>query len=242
MTLSALADVESAVDIASPSTKKWILISAALGSAIEWYDFYIFGTAAALVFGKLFFPSSDPFVATIASLLTITVGTFARPLGSILFGHFGDRLGRKSMLLLTLFLMGIPTALIGLLPTYASIGVWAPMLLVMLRIVQGLAIGGEWGGAVLMCVEHASDGKKSVFGSLPQMGTPGGMMLSVGAFALVSQLPESSFMTWGWRLPFLASIVWSGSVWRCAGRFRNRRNSPPRNEPGKFIASPSSNC
>jgi MHS family shikimate/dehydroshikimate transporter-like MFS transporter len=190
--------------------KGWIIASAAMGSAIEWYDFYLFGTAATLVFGKLFFPASDPFVATIASLLTITVGTFARPFGSILFGHFGDRLGRKSTLLVTLFLMGAPTAAIGLLPTYASLGVWAPILLVTLRIVQGIAVGGEWGGAVLMCVEHASDGRRSIFGSMPQMGTPLGMMLSVGAFALVSRLDEASFMSWGWRLPFLASIVLVG--------------------------------
>jgi MHS family shikimate/dehydroshikimate transporter-like MFS transporter len=194
----------------TPVSRKWILFSAAVGSAIEWYDFYVFGTAAALVFGRLFFPSSDPFVATISSLLTFTVGSFARPLGSILCGHYGDRIGRKSMLLLTLFLMGVPTALIGLLPTYASIGIWAPILLVILRITQGLAIGGEWGGAVLMAVEHASDKKRSVFGSVAQIGTPAGVLLSVGAFALASKMPEAEFLSWGWRVPFLASIVLVG--------------------------------
>lgn len=205
--MTTIVSTDASVAAASLSrSQKWILLSAALGSTIEWYDFYIFGTAAALVFGKLFFPASDPFVATIASLLTITVGTFARPLGSILFGHFGDRIGRKSMLLVTLFLMGIPTALVGLLPTYTQIGVWAPMLLVGLRIVQGLAIGGEWGGAILMSVEHASPGQRSFFGALPQLGTPAGMMLSVGVFALVSQMPESDFLSWGWRVPFLVSI------------------------------------
>ncbi|WP_139025023.1 MFS transporter [Bradyrhizobium sp. STM 3843] len=186
---------------------KWILLSAVLGSVIEWYDFYIFGTAAALVFGQLFFPATDPFVATISSLLTVTVGLFARPVGSILFGHFGDRIGRKSMLLLTLFLMGIPTALIGMLPTYQSVGVWAPIMLIVLRIIQGLAIGGEWGGAVLMAVEHASHDRKSVFGSLPQLGTPAGVLLSVGAFALASRMPEGEFVAWGWRIPFLTSIA-----------------------------------
>jgi MFS family permease len=155
----------------------------------------------------LFFPATDPFVATISSLLTVTVGLFARPVGSILFGHFGDRIGRKSMLLLTLFLMGIPTALIGMLPTYQSVGVWAPIMLVALRIIQGLAIGGEWGGAVLLAVEHASHERKSVFGSLPQLGTPAGVLLSVGAFALATQMPEGEFVAWGWRIPFLASIA-----------------------------------
>lgn len=192
---------------ASTYDKRWILLSATLGSAIEWYDFYIFGTAAALVFNKLFFPATDPFISTMASLLTIAVGAFARPVGSLLFGHFGDRIGRKSMLLITMLLMGVPTALIGLLPTYASIGIWAPVLLVTLRIIQGLAIGGEWGGAVLLCVEHASSDRRSFFGSLPQMGTPLGMMLSVAVFSIVSLLPEADFMAWGWRLPFLFSVV-----------------------------------
>ena len=187
-------------------SRKWILLSAVLGSVIEWYDFYIFGTAAALVFGRLFFPATDPFVATISSLLTVTVGLFARPVGSILFGHFGDRIGRKSMLLLTLF-DGDSDGIDQMLPTYQSVGVWAPIMLVALRIIQGLAIGGEWGGAVLLAVEHASHERKSVFGSLPQLGTPAGVLLSVGAFALATQMPEGEFVAWGWRIPFLASIA-----------------------------------
>lgn len=187
--------------------RRWVLISTAVGSIIEWYDFYIYGTAAALVFGRLFFPASDPAVGTLASLLTFAVGLLARPVGSIIFGHFGDRLGRKSMLMLSLLLMGVPTVLIGLLPTYSSIGVWAPVCLVILRIIQGFALGGEWGGAVLMAVEHAPTGKRGLFGSLPQLGVPGGVLLALGAFALVSQLPEEDFLTYGWRLPFLASAL-----------------------------------
>jgi MFS transporter, MHS family, shikimate and dehydroshikimate transport protein len=160
-----------------------------LGSVIKWYDFYIFATARSPRLWTSVFPATDPFVATISSLLAVTVGLFARPAGSILFGHFGDRIGRKSMLLLTLFLMGIPTALIGMLPTYQSVGVWAPIMLVALRIIQGLAIGGEWGGALL------------------QLGTPAGALLSVGAFALTTQMPEGEFVSWGRRIPFLASIA-----------------------------------
>jgi metabolite-proton symporter len=189
------------------SSRRWILISTVIGSVIEWYDFYIYGTAAALVFGKLFFPASDPAVATLASFLTFAVGLFARPFGGIVFGHFGDKIGRKSMLMLSLFLMGAPTVLIGLLPTYQSVGFWAPALLVILRVVQGFALGGEWGGAVLMAVEHAPSNRRSLFGSLPQIGVPGGVLLSIGAFALVSRMPESDFLAWGWRIPFLASFI-----------------------------------
>ncbi len=206
--------VDAVSDLAQPvedrpkaRMRRWVLISTAIGSIIEWYDFYIYGTAAALVFGKLFFPASDPAVGTLASLLTFAVGLLARPVGSIVFGHFGDRLGRKSMLMLSLLLMGAPTVLIGLLPTYNSIGVWAPICLVVLRIIQGFALGGEWGGAVLMAVEHAPTGKRGLFGSFPQLGVPGGVLLSLGAFALTSQLPEADFLAYGWRLPFLASAV-----------------------------------
>jgi metabolite-proton symporter len=178
-----------------------------IGSIIEWYDFYIFGTAAALVFGRAYFPTSNPTLSTLAALMTLAVGLFARPLGAAVFGHFGDRIGRKQMLLLSLFMMGIPTALIGLLPTYETIGIAAPILLVLLRIVQGLAIGGEWGGAVLLSVEHASGPRRAFFGSFPQMGIPGGTILSIGAFSLASLLPENDFQNWGWRLPFLFSVV-----------------------------------
>ncbi|MET3382502.1 MULTISPECIES: MFS transporter [Variovorax] len=178
-----------------------------VGTAIEAFDFLAYGTAAALVFNKLFFPNFDPTVGTLAAFGTFASGMLARPLGGIIFGHYGDRLGRKSMLTLSLLLMGICTVLIGLLPTYESIGLWAAVLLVLLRIGQGLSFGGELGGAMLMAVEHAPPKWKSLVGSMPQMGAPIGVLLSSGAFALVTQLPEASFLSWGWRLPFLASAV-----------------------------------
>ncbi|WP_373696578.1 MFS transporter [Variovorax sp. EBFNA2] len=178
-----------------------------VGTAIEAFDFLAYGTAAALVFNKLFFPHFDPTVGTLAAFGTFASGMLARPIGGIVFGHYGDRLGRKSMLTLSLLLMGICTVLIGLLPTYESIGLWAAVLLVLLRIGQGLSFGGELGGAMLMAVEHAPPKWKSLVGSMPQMGAPIGVLLSSGAFALVTQLPEDSFLSWGWRLPFLASAV-----------------------------------
>jgi len=193
--------------VSAGASKRWVVASAMIGSIIEWYDFYIFGTAAALVFGRAYFPASNATLSSLAALSTLAVGLFARPVGAAVFGHFGDRIGRKAMLMLSLFMMGLPTALIGLLPTFASIGVAAPILLVALRIVQGLAIGGEWGGAVLLAVEHADGPRRSLFGSFPQMGIPGGVILSIGAFALASLLPENDFQAWGWRLPFLFSIV-----------------------------------
>jgi MFS transporter, MHS family, shikimate and dehydroshikimate transport protein len=186
---------------------RWVLASTVFGSIIEWYDFYIYGTAAALVFGRLFFPASDPSVSTLAAFLTFAIGLFARPLGGIIFGHFGDRIGRKSMLLISLILMGVPTVLIGVLPTYESIGYLAPLSLVFLRIVQGLALGGEFGGAVLMAVEHSSQKTRSIYGSLPQLGVPGGVLLSTGSFALASRMNEADFLNWGWRIPFLAGAI-----------------------------------
>jgi MFS transporter, MHS family, shikimate and dehydroshikimate transport protein len=186
---------------------RWVLASTVFGSIIEWYDFYIYGTAAALVFGRLFFPASDPSVSTLAAFVTFAIGLFARPLGGIIFGHFGDRIGRKSMLLISLILMGVPTVLIGVLPTYESIGYLAPLSLVFLRIVQGLALGGEFGGAVLMAVEHSSQRTRSIYGSLPQLGVPGGVLLSTGSFALASRMSEADFLNWGWRIPFLAGAI-----------------------------------
>ena len=182
-------------------------IASMIGTTIEWYDFFLYGTAAALIFNKLFFPNFDPVVGTIAAFATYSVGFFARPLGGILFGHFGDRVGRKSMLIMTLALMGIPTTLIGLIPTYDQIGIWAAVLLVVMRVMQGVAIGGEWGGAALMAVEHAPEGKKGFFGSLPQAGVGAGLILSSLAMAWVSRLPEADMLSWGWRIPFLASFV-----------------------------------
>ncbi|MDR7017344.1 MFS transporter [Acinetobacter sp. 3657] len=188
-------------------------ISSMVGTTIEWYDFFIYGAAAALIFNKLFFPNLDPLTGVLAAFGTYAVGFIGRPLGGLVFGHFGDKIGRKSMLLLTLMLMGIPTILIGLLPTYETIGYWAAVCLVILRFIQGMAMGGEWGGAVLMAVEHAPEGKKGFWGSLPQASTGGGLMLASIALGLVSLLPEPALFSWGWRIPFLASIVLLGVGW-----------------------------
>ena len=184
-----------------------VLISSVVGTAIEWYDFFLYGTAAALVFGKLFFPTFDPLVGTIAAFGTFAIGYVARPFGAVFFGHFGDRIGRKVTLVATLMIMGIATFIIGILPTYETIGVWAPILLISMRFVQGLGVGGEWGGAVLMVVESAPEGKRGFFGSFPQLGVPIGLLLSTGVFALVSQLPNEQFLAWGWRIPFLLSVA-----------------------------------
>lgn len=182
-------------------------LSSFVGSVIEWYDFFLYGTAAALVFPQLFFPNSDPLVGTLQSFGTFTIGFVARPVGGMLFGHFGDRLGRKSMLVLTLLIMGMATAFIGILPTYETIGIWAPVLLVALRILQGFAVGGEWGGAALVAVEHAPKGKRGLYGSWTQMGVPGGLLLSTAVFAAFSALPQEQFLAWGWRVPFLLSFA-----------------------------------
>lgn len=182
-------------------------IASMMGTTIEWYDFFLYGTAAALIFNKIFFPDIDPLMGTLAAFGTYSVGFFARPLGGIIFGHFGDKVGRKSMLLITLVLMGVPTILIGLIPSYESIGYWAAVLLVVLRLLQGIAVGGEWGGAVLMAVEHAPEGKKGFFGSLPQAGVAPGLVLSSLAMAAVAGMPEEDMLSWGWRIPFLASVV-----------------------------------
>lgn len=182
-------------------------LASMVGTTIEWYDFFLYGTAAALIFNKLFFPAFDPLTGTLAAFGTYAVGFLARPLGAVVFGHYGDRIGRKSMLMATLLLMGIPTTAIGLIPTHASIGYSAAVLLVLMRFLQGMAVGGEWGGAALMAVEHAPEGRKGFFGSLPQAGVAAGLILSSLAMAAVSQLPEEDFLRWGWRLPFLASIV-----------------------------------
>jgi metabolite-proton symporter len=178
-----------------------------VGTTIEWYDFFLYGTAAALIFNKLFFPAFDALSGTLAAFATYAVGFLARPLGAVVFGHYGDRIGRKSMLLATLLLMGVPTTLIGLIPTYDSIGYGAAVLLVLMRFLQGMAVGGEWGGAALMAVEHAPTGHRGFFGSLPQAGVGAGLILSSLAMAAVAQLPEADFMRWGWRLPFLASVI-----------------------------------
>lgn len=194
----------------SLADRRQIVWSSVIGTTVEWYDFLIYGTASALVFNKLFFPSIDPVVGTIAAFGSYAVGFLARPLGGIVFGHFGDKIGRKAMLSLTIIIMGLGTFLIGCLPTYSQIGVWAPILLVTLRLVQGIGIGGEWGGAVLMVVESVPAHRRGFFGSIVQLGYPLGVILSIGAFALAGLMPEAEFLAWGWRLPFLASAFLVG--------------------------------
>jgi MHS family shikimate/dehydroshikimate transporter-like MFS transporter len=184
-----------------------VAIASFVGTTIEWYDFFLYGTASALVFGRLFFPNFDPLTGTLASFGTYAAGFAARPVGAIVCGHFGDRIGRRSMLVLTLLIMGIATFLIGLLPTYHSIGIWAPILLVVLRLAQGFAVGGEWGGAVLMAVEHSPNGRRGFYGSWPQIGVPAGLLLSTFIFSQISQLPDEALLGWGWRVAFLLSII-----------------------------------
>ncbi|HEY2023875.1 MFS transporter [Paraburkholderia sp.] len=203
-TSPALSDIPPGVD---PKAVKRVLIASVVGTAIEWYDFFLYATASALVFAKLFFPSFDPVVGTIAAFGSFAVGYLARPFGAVFFGHFGDRIGRKATLVATLSIMGVGTFVIGLLPTYASIGAWAPVLLVTMRFLQGLGVGGEWGGAVLMVVETAPAGKRGFFGAFPQLGVPIGLMLSTAVFKTVASLPADAFYSWGWRLPFLLSVA-----------------------------------
>lgn len=182
-------------------------VGAFVGTAIEWYDFFIYATASALVFGHVFFPGSSDFVGQLASFATFAIGFFARPLGAAIFGHFGDKLGRKRSLVITLLMMGICTLLIGLLPGYDKWGIWAPIALVGLRIVQGIAVGGEWGGAVLIAGEHAPRGRRTFYASFAQMGSPAGAIMAVLAFRFASGMDQADFLSWGWRLPFLASVV-----------------------------------
>jgi MHS family shikimate/dehydroshikimate transporter-like MFS transporter len=197
------------------STRRYAIVGFAslIGTTIEWYDFFVYGTAAALIFNKIFFPAFDPITGTLAAFGTYAAGFFARPVGAIIFGHFGDKVGRKSMLLLTLVMMGTPTVLIGLVPTYNRIGYWAAVILVLMRIIQGLAIGGEYGGAVLMAVEHAPKGKKGFFGSLPQAGVAFGLVLSSLAMVAVAKLPQDTMLAWGWRVPFWASVFLLSVGW-----------------------------
>jgi metabolite-proton symporter len=203
------------VTMPNKSSRQYVVagIASLLGTTIEWYDFYIYGTAAALIFNKIFFPAFDPVTGTLAAFATYSVGFLARPLGGLIFGHFGDRVGRKAMLIVTLLMMGVPTIAVGLIPSYAQIGYWAAALLVFMRFMQGIAVGGEWGGAVLMAVEHAPEGKKGFFGSLPQTGVAPGLIFSSLAMAAVSGLPEQAMLSWGWRIPFLASIVLVAVGW-----------------------------
>jgi len=191
----------------SPKSLRHVLAAAAVGSALEWYDFFIYGTAAALVFGELFFPKYDTFVGTLAAYATFGAGFIARPFGGLVFGHFGDRLGRKPMLVITLLLVGGGTFVIGLLPTYATIGVWAPVLLLLMRLIQGFGAGAEYGGAVIFAVEYAPPGRRGWYGSFAPMGVVVGNLLAAGVFYVVGLLAKEDLLEWGWRIPFLLSFL-----------------------------------
>ncbi|MDX0985548.1 MFS transporter [Sinorhizobium medicae] len=184
-----------------------VVFASLIGATIEWYDFFLYGVIAGIVFNQLYFPSHDPLVSMVLAYATFAVGFVARPLGGIVFGHFGDKLGRKQMLVLTILIMGVAIVLIGVLPTYEQIGVAAPILLLILRIAQGIGIGGEWGGAVLMAYEFAPEDKRGYYASIPQIGLAIGLCLSSGVVALLSLLPEAAFMSWGWRTAFIGSVV-----------------------------------
>src|SRR5688572_2702772 len=189
-------------------TRGRVLFASLIGTTIEFFDFYIYGTAAVLVFPQLFFPTGNPTTATLQSLATFALAFFARPVGSALFGHFGDRIGRKATLVAALLTMGLSTVAIGLLPTYAALGIVAPALLALCRFGQGLGLGGEWGGAVLLATENAPPGKESWYGMFPQLGAPLGFLLSTGVFVVLTEtLTDADFLAWGWRVPFVASAV-----------------------------------
>ncbi len=200
-------DAQIATAAAPRSLTVGVVLASTFGTIVEWYDFFLYGTAAALVFGRLFFPAADPLVSTLAAFSVYAVGYLARPLGGIVFGHFGDRVGRRSMLVVSMLMMGGGTFLVGLLPTYEQAGPLAPILLVLPRLVQAIGLGGEWGGAVLMVAETAPPARRGLFGSLVQLGNPIGRLVATGVFALASRLPAGDFLGWGWRLPFLASAV-----------------------------------
>src|SRR5688572_25312063 len=190
------------------SSVRRVIVASLVGTSLEWYDFFIYGTAAALVFNQIFFPSFDPLVGTLLAFTTYAVGFVARPLGGVVFGHYGDKLGRKNVLVVTLLLMGIATFLIGLMPTYATIGIWGPILLVTLRFLQGLGLGGEWGGAVLMTLESGDPERRGLNASWPQVGVPIGLLLANGVLSLTEALTsDAQFESWGWRIPFLLSGV-----------------------------------
>ena len=216
-----------------------IVLAGSIGTVIEWYDFLIYGTAAALVFNTQFFPKLDPLNGTLASLATYAVGFFARPFGGMAFGHFGDRFGRKVSLLLTMAVTGAGTFAVGLLPTYAQIGIGAPVLLVTLRVLQGFGLGGEWGGASLLVVEHASPTRRGMCGSLVQLGFPLGLVCSYGVFGLVtSSMPDSEFQAWGWRIPFLASALLLAVGWYVRARVPETPIFEQMRRSGQVLARP----
>lgn len=184
-----------------------VLIASLVGSAIEWFDYFLYGSVAALVFNQIFFVSDDPTFGLLYAYASFALAFFIRPFGGIIFSHIGDKIGRKKTLVLTLSLMGGATFAMGLLPTYETIGIWAPVLLIVLRLVQGLGLGGEWGGALLLAVEYSPKEKRGFFGSVPQMGVTIGMLMGTLALSLMTLLPNDAFMTWGWRVPFILSIL-----------------------------------
>lgn len=186
---------------------KRVLIASLTGSSIEWFDYFLYGTAAALVFNKIFFPMVDPVIGLILSYLSFSLTFFIRPIGGVIFAHIGDRIGRKKTLVITLSLMGSATVMIGLLPTYDQIGIWAPILLILMRIIQGIGIGGEWGGALLLAYEYAPEKRKGFFGSIPQAGVTIGMLMATFIVSLMTMFSEEQFLSWGWRIPFLMSAV-----------------------------------
>ncbi|WP_286481837.1 MFS transporter [Ignatzschineria indica] len=190
-----------------PKTMRKVLIASLTGSVIEWFDFFLYGTVAALVFNQIFFVSDDPAIGLILSYASFALTFFIRPFGGVLFSHIGDRIGRKKTLVLTLSLMGIATMAIGLLPSYHTIGIWAPILLIFFRLLQGIGIGGEWGGALLLAVEYAPKEKRGFFGSVPQVGIPIGMVLGTLVLSLMTLLPDEQFLEWGWRIPFILSAL-----------------------------------
>ncbi|MEI3614038.1 MFS transporter [Pseudogracilibacillus sp. SO30301A] len=184
-----------------------VLVASVVGSSVEWFDYFLYGTVAALVFNQIFFVTEDPAFGTLYAFATFALAFFIRPLGGIIFSHIGDRIGRKKTLVLTLSLMGLATFLMGVLPTYGQIGLWAPVLLILLRLIQGLGLGGEWGGALLLAVEYAPKEKRGLFGSVPQMGITIGMLMGTIALSIMTLLPQEAFITWGWRVPFLLSAL-----------------------------------
>jgi metabolite-proton symporter len=196
-----------------------VVMASLVGTTIEWYDFFLYGSAAALVFNKLFFPDYDPLTGTLLAFATYALGFVARPVGGIVFGHYGDRIGRKRLLMLSLILMGAATVLIGCLPTYAQIGIWAPAALIALRLVQGFAVGGEWGGAVLMAAEHGDAARRGFWASWPQAGVAAGNLMAAGILALMAGVQsEADFLAWGWRIPFLLSAVLVAVGWYIRNR------------------------
>ncbi|AXC51010.1 MFS transporter [Paracoccus suum] len=205
--MSGLGRVPAAAVRTREQDVRKVVFASLVGSTIEWYDFFLYGVVAGIVFNQLYFPVHDPTISIMLAYATFAVGFVARPLGGLIFGHFGDRLGRKTMLVITLLMMGGATVVIGLLPTYSQTGIAAPLLLLLMRVLQGIGIGGEWGGAVLMAYEYAPEGKRGFYASIPQIGLSLGLFMASGVMALLTMLPEASFMAWGWRAAFIASIL-----------------------------------